>query len=223
MDSFPRQIFAGSLALAVTLTLAGCGGGDGDGGGGNGGTDPITTGTVAVTVNADGSAKGGVDVQLFAPSATSPTASASTGSNGVATFSGVDEGDWEVGVLVPETFELESGETARKSVSVTAGQTANTSFSLVDVFQGVTVEATENLTFSAASITIDAGTSVRWINVTPGAVLHTVTPDGHSEWTSVDLPELGDLFVHTFDTPGTYQYFCQPHVGQGMTGVVTVE
>ncbi|NNM34152.1 MAG: plastocyanin, partial [Gemmatimonadetes bacterium] len=25
-----------------------------------------------------------------------------------------------------------------------------------------------------------------------------------------------------FDTPGTYLYFCEPHVGQGMTGTITV-
>ena len=49
-----------------------------------------------------------------------------------------------------------------------------------------------------------------------------MTPDGHSEWTSATIADNGDTFIHTFDTPGTYQYFCQPHVGQGMTGTITV-
>ena len=33
----------------------------------------------------------------------------------------------------------------------------------------------------------------------------------------------GGSFEHTFETPGVYNYFCRPHVGLGMVGLVIVE
>lgn len=218
MAPFPRSIFAGLSLMALVATIAGCGGSEGD----NGGTDPETTGTVQVTVTADGSAKSNVLVQLFTPSASTSTAAVNTNSSGVATFSSVEEGAWELEVTTPGGFDLADGEEQRKSVTVVAGQTATRSFALVDNFEGTTVEATANLTFSPSTVTISSGTAVRWINVTPGSVLHTVTPDGHTEWSAANLSSEGTTFVHTFDTPGTYAYFCEPHVGQGMTGTITV-
>lgn len=204
----------GGVLLASALFYA-CGGDDPDGG-----TQPITTGTVTATVTGDGSALAGVLVQLFAPGSNSATTAVATNSSGRATFNDVAAGSWEVEVDIPQGFDLGTGETARKSVTVVASQTATTSFALVDVFSGVTVEANGNLQFSPSAVTIDAGTQVRWVNVS--SVLHTVTPDGHSEWTSAQLADDGSTFIHTFDTPGTYAYFCQPHVGQGMSGTITV-
>lgn len=203
----------GIVLLGVLITSCG-----GDNGGGT--TDPPTTGTLTVTVTSDGAPVQNVTVHQFAPGATTPTASRATGSNGVATFSNVEAGTWEVEVVVAGSYELDPGENERKSVTVTAGATGNATFSLVDVFEGETVEARSDLTFSQPNLTISAGTAVRWVNVSQ--VLHTVTPDGHSEWSSADLGSNGSTFTHTFDTPGTYEYFCQPHVGDGMTGTVTV-
>ncbi|MDX1645855.1 MAG: plastocyanin/azurin family copper-binding protein [Longimicrobiales bacterium] len=205
-----------SLFTALAVLVAAACGDDSD----NGGTDPQTTGTVSVTVRADGSARAGVQVQLFSPGATSATATVTTNSNGIASFSSVEEGSWEVAVVVPEGLALADGEEGRKTVSVVAGQTTSSSFSLTDVFEGVTVDATGGLDFVPSNVTISAGTAVRWINTS--TVLHTVTPDGHSEWDSATLADEGDQFVHTFSTPGTYAYFCQPHVGQGMTGTIVV-
>ena len=216
MVPFPRQSIRSTVVLATALAFVGCGSDDG----GNGGTEPGTTGTVSVTVTADGSSKAGVPVQLFPPSGSSPTATVNTNGSGVAQFSSVEEGSWEVEVLVPEGFALAQGEDARKSITVVAGQTASTSFSLEDTFQGETIEATASLTFSPSSLTISSGTAVRWVNVS--TVVHTVTPDGHSEWTAANLSSEGSTFTHTFDTPGTYAYYCEPHVGQGMTGTITV-
>lgn len=201
--------------FAASLLVYACGGDDDPPP-----TEVETEGTVEVTVTSDGSPKANVMVQLFTPGATSASRATPTNSNGVAAFTNVEEGSWEVEVVPPETFDLADGEDARKSVTVVAGQTETSSFALTDVFTGETVEATADLTFSPSTLTIDAGTDVRWMNVS--AVLHTVTPDGHTEWTRVELADEGDLFVHTFTTPGTYEYFCEPHVGQGMTGTITV-
>ncbi|MDX1495432.1 MAG: plastocyanin/azurin family copper-binding protein [Longimicrobiales bacterium] len=216
MIAYLRSIVPLAGTLMIALLVYACGGGDN----GNGGTDPVTTGTIAATVTADGSPRAGTTVQLFAPGASSATATVNTGSNGVATFSNVEQGTWEVEVQVPTGFELDTGETQRKTVTVVASQTAATSFALVDVFAGTTIEATGSLEFSPSTVTIDAGTQVRWINVS--TVLHTVTPDGHSEWTAATLADDGDTFIHTFNTPGTYEYYCEPHVGSNMRGTITV-
>lgn len=74
--------------------------------------------------------------------------------------------------------------------------------------------------FSRTNVLVEAGTTVRWTAQTPG---HTITPDGHSEWERVEITEVGQTFEHTFDTPGTYDYFCEPHLALGMTGVIRVE
>ena len=76
------------------------------------------------------------------------------------------------------------------------------------------------IAFRPAPITVKAGQSVTWTQQDPG--VHTVTsgtveqgaadvtvhPDGR-----FDSKELatGKTFQFTFDTPGTYTYFCKIH------------
>jgi plastocyanin len=218
MVSFFRSSLFPLLAIGGLVFIQACGGGDN--GGGNGPTDPPTTGTLVVTVRADGSGLAGVTVNRFAPGGTTPASSSVTGSDGRATFSNLDPGSWEIEVVVPSQYELATGEDDRKSATVVAGATANVSFDLEDTFSGEVVEARDDLTFSQPNLVISAGTSVRWVNT--GIMLHTVTPDGHSEWSAANLGSNGSTFTHTFDTPGTYEYFCEPHVESGMTGTVTV-
>lgn len=218
MVSYLRSAVPSLLAVCATLFLLSCGNGDGNGNGN--GMEPPTTGTIQVTVTADGSARGGVAVNRYSPGSNTIAETKATGADGNATFTNVTEGNWEVEVVPPEDFEVDQGGDARKAVSVVAGETASTSFALTDTFQGETVMATDNLTFSSADLTISAGTTVRWVNT--GTMLHTVTPDGHSEWTSANLATNGSTFKHTFNTPGDYDYYCQPHLGSGMVGTVTV-
>lgn len=215
MTSHLRSTGSTLLAVCAGALLVSCGGGDN----GNG-TEPPTTGTLRVSVTADGSARSGVTVHRYEPGSGTSAATATTGNDGNATFSGVPEGSWEVEVVPPEDFGLDAGEDARKAISVVAGETAMASFALVDTFTGETVMAGDNLTFSQADLTISAGTTVRWINT--GSMLHTVTPDGHSEWTAANLTTNGSTFKHTFATPGTYDYYCDPHRTNGMVGTVTV-
>jgi plastocyanin len=75
-----------------------------------------------------------------------------------------------------------------------------------------------NFAFTQASVTIDAGEMVIWTN---GAGTHSVTFDNN------ELPEQDPLTLYqlTFDTAGTYKYYCKYHGapnGQGMSGTVTV-
>lgn len=208
----------GATMLATFLAL-GCGGSD-DGNGGT--TDPPTTGTVRVTVTADGAARPGVTTRLFAGGGSTATATQPTGSDGRTSFANVPAGTHDVEITVPDGYSLAEGEEARKSVDVTAGATANVAFELVDDNVGEVVEITLNgTTFSPSDVTISPGTTVRWIN--GDGVDHTVTPDGHTEWSSAALGTQGAVFEHTFDNTGEFPYYCIPHQAQGMTGIIRVE
>jgi len=91
-------------------------------------------------------------------------------------------------------------------------------------------------TFSPASLTITVGTSVKWTN--NGKVSHTTTSD-QLIWNGTVSPagsntcdpnDYGCMpgttpagtYQQTFNTAGTYQYHCEVHGAQGMTGTITV-
>jgi plastocyanin len=73
--------------------------------------------------------------------------------------------------------------------------------------------------FQPSKITIDAGTTVEWINA--GKHVHTVTDDA-SAWDSGNL-KTGEKFAHRFDQKGTFKYVCVPHEEIGMTGTIVVK
>lgn len=78
-------------------------------------------------------------------------------------------------------------------------------------------------TFSPAEVRIKAGGKVRWTfasgrhNVVSGT---GCSPDG--KFTS-GATQVSGTFDRTFDAPGTYEYYCDPHCAMGMTGKVVVE
>ena len=74
--------------------------------------------------------------------------------------------------------------------------------------------------FQPANLVVKAGTTVRWKNL--GATSHTTKSDnpvGAEPWNS-PLIEPGEVFMRTFNTAGSYSYFCTIH--QSMTGTITV-
>jgi len=79
----------------------------------------------------------------------------------------------------------------------------------------------QNFSYMPQTLTIPAGTTVTWTNNDP--TQHTVTWDDRS--VDSGLLAQGQTFTHTFDTPGTYGYFCIPHgsPGAGMFGTVVVQ
>lgn len=79
------------------------------------------------------------------------------------------------------------------------------------------VNATSSNTFSSSHVTITHGEKVCWQN--SSSVLHTVTDSGGAF--DVNLP-VGQIFVHTYPTAGTFPYWCTIHKASGMTGTVTV-
>ena len=84
----------------------------------------------------------------------------------------------------------------------------------------VTIVTVRDFAFSAPTINIDAGTSVRWRSTT--GTFHTITPDRHQVFAERDMNAAGETFEVRFDTPGRYRYFCEVHRSLGMTGEVVV-
>jgi len=97
--------------------------------------------------------------------------------------------------------------------------------------------------FRPATLTVEPGTTVVWRNTSSHA--HTVTafedrlPDGagyfasggydsrdeaRAAWEAESGGALyqGEVFEHTFEAPGTYDYYCIPHLGADMLGTVEV-
>lgn len=79
----------------------------------------------------------------------------------------------------------------------------------------------QTLSFVPDEPTIAAGTTVRWVN--DSNLFHTITPQGHSEWQRQTTSQQGIVFEHTFQSAGTFPYFCEPHQAQGMQGEITVQ
>ena len=77
-------------------------------------------------------------------------------------------------------------------------------------------------TFLPGTLHVPAGGSVVWTNISYDS--HTVTADDAS-FDSGDLAP-GATFTTTFDTPGTYTYFCQYHGApelDGMAATIVVD
>jgi plastocyanin len=75
----------------------------------------------------------------------------------------------------------------------------------------------DNFSFSPVALTVAAGTTVKWTN--HDDIPHTVTERDH-KFKSKAL-DTDDTFSHTFDEPGTYEYFCSLH--PKMTAKVVVQ
>lgn len=75
----------------------------------------------------------------------------------------------------------------------------------------------DNFSFSPATITVPAGTTVRWTN--RDDIPHTVVSD-EQKFQSKTL-DTDDQYSYTFTKPGTYGYFCSVH--PKMTGKVVVQ
>ena len=71
------------------------------------------------------------------------------------------------------------------------------------------------LSFSPTVVHVAPGATVLWTNSSPLA--HTVTADDGSF--DSGMVDADSTFTVTFDTPGTYQYFCQPHGSAGLHGM----
>jgi plastocyanin len=79
------------------------------------------------------------------------------------------------------------------------------------------------LTFTPQNITINVGDTIEWVWIVGGHSTTSGTP-GHPDglWDS-GIQNAGFTFSQTFNTPGTFAYYCSPHgLCCGMIGSVIV-
>ena len=100
------------------------------------------------------------------------------------------------------------------SVAVPPAQPAGSQDDLVVVVR------LRNKSFDPPVVVIHEGDTVVWVNETKGGGWHDV--QSYEGEFSSDRMQWSDAFVHTFEQPGVYGYFCSPHVFDGMQGTVVV-
>ena len=87
--------------------------------------------------------------------------------------------------------------------------------------------------FDPIGLFVEQGATVTWTNESGshsstayqegnGPAGTTRIPEGAEPWDSGILSESGATFEHTFETTGTYDYFCVPHKTLGMVGRIVV-
>ena len=101
------------------------------------------------------------------------------------------------------------------AVSMACGSSTSVANSCGSSGANANINATSSLSFSPKTATITHGQSVCWQN--SSSVLHTVTDDGGAFDTNLPV---GQIFVHTYSSPGTFPFHCKIHTG--MTGTITV-
>jgi len=74
--------------------------------------------------------------------------------------------------------------------------------------------------YGPAAVQVDPGTTVRWEWTGEGGQHNVVDDAGNFE--SELVSEAGVNFERTFDSAGVVKYYCTPHQGIGMKGVVVV-
>lgn len=87
--------------------------------------------------------------------------------------------------------------------------------------------------FDPIGLFVESGTTVTFENESGshsslsyqdgvGQATTTRIPDGAQSWESSIVTESGGTAEHTFETTGTYDYFCGPHKAMGMVGRIVV-
>lgn len=79
-----------------------------------------------------------------------------------------------------------------------------------EVLSGTVEMDIKDFDFARPNITIKKGTTVKWTN--QDTAKHDVTPDDPSAgFEQSELLGQGGSYSVTFNTPGTFSYFCSPH------------
>jgi plastocyanin len=102
----------------------------------------------------------------------------------------------------------------------TTSDTNNTTTPAVsdDVAVATASVAIEDFAFTPTTITVKKGTKVTWTN--NDSAPHDVTVTS-GEGPKSDRMETGDTYSYTFDTAGTFNYFCSIHPGMTAKVIVT--
>jgi plastocyanin len=90
-----------------------------------------------------------------------------------------------------------------------------------DFATGVTEVVMLDTAYNPETLTVDAGTTVTWVN--EDDFEHTVTSGTRDSPTDLfdETVAADESFSYTFEEPGTYSYYCSIH--PGMDGVIIVQ
>jgi len=121
------------------------------------------------------------------------------------------------------TGETTTTATTTGETTTTATTTEETTTVAADVT--VAVAPGGSLRFDPDEFTVEAGATVRWVWESSGHNVAVEDQPADADWPgdSAELYSEGHTHVYTFDVPGEYEYFCQPHRSAGMEGSFTVE
>ncbi|MEF8815079.1 MAG: halocyanin domain-containing protein [Halovenus sp.] len=91
----------------------------------------------------------------------------------------------------------------------------------------VTVGAEGNggtFAYDPPAVRISVGTAVafEWVSETHNVVVES-QPEGANWEGSETIEDDGFSYAHTFETSGSYKYYCEPHLSLGMKGAIVVE
>jgi plastocyanin len=210
-----------TLALVLALGLAGTacdtGTDPGANGNGNGNGNGDTSASIGGAVTASGRPMSGVSIAMEGGE------TKVTAPDGAYTFPGLAAGTYTLVLTAPPGLQARSGESLTRQVTVTAAQSRTEDWTL-DEPEPVIVDVTlAGVSFTPSDLTIDAGTTVRWVVDNGG---HTITPntaDQRGVWANIQSANQGETYFHRFNVAGQeYDYFCAPHQSEGMVGQVTV-
>jgi len=126
-----------------------------------------------------------------------------SGESGVAWLH--DNGDGTTNVAIFLTYTEAAGEAS--TPEATTGDSTSAASAAVDI---------KGFAFSVPSLEVAVGTTVTWTN--DDSTGHTVSQVGGGFDSGKIDP--GATFSHTFDTAGTYDYFCQFHANMKATVIV---
>ena len=129
-----------------------------------------------------------------------------TSSNATQAYPGAD-----VKVISSSTPEVNSGMANMKMGAADAGH------SKMHEATAPNEVSIENFSFAPATLTVKAGTKVTWIN--HDDVPHTV--DENDKLFKSGTMDTDDKYSYTFNSPGTFNYFCALH--PKMTGQIVVK
>ncbi len=97
------------------------------------------------------------------------------------------------------------------------------SLTTLAISQDFTVETVGATGFNPTNLTITVGQTVQWVNTGGDHNVNGTTATYPNNPESFgNAVGAGWTFDHTFMTVGSYDYQCDPHVGLGMTGTITV-
>lgn len=109
------------------------------------------------------------------------------------------------------------------AVTLMIGLTSSAQAATVEVKMGAD---SGMLAFQPDKVTIKAGDTVKFVNnkLAPHNVVFDSSVKDADKYNHKDLAFApGESFEITFNEPGTYPYYCEPHRAAGMTGTIIVE